>query len=154
MHRLTLIIFPLLFLLACSNDDPEQQRMEDEQRILDYIAENNLDAQEGPEGLYYVIDQPGNGAQPEPSSTVVVHYEGFLLNGTKFDSSYDRGQPATFPLTGVIRGWQLGIPLFREGGRGTLLIPSHLAYGSNPPAGSGIPANAVLRFEVELLEVQ
>ena len=151
-----LLILPLLLgvISSCSKNDDEDQRAVDEALILEYIADNGLDAVEGPEGLYAVIENEGAGARPDIGNTVEVHYEGFLLDGTKFDSSYDRGTPATFPLSGVIRGWQLGIPLFREGGKGTLLIPSHLAYGSRPPFGSGIPPNAVLVFTVELLKVE
>jgi FKBP-type peptidyl-prolyl cis-trans isomerase len=145
---LALMILPLFF--ACSKED---QREVDEDLIREYIADNSLDGREGEDGLFYVIEKEGNGARPELSSEVTVHYEGYLLDGDVFDSSYERGMPATFPLTGVIRGWQLGIPLFKEGGKGKLLIPSHLGYGSNPPPGSGIPRDAVLVFDIELLDV-
>lgn len=145
---LALMILPLFF--ACSKED---QREVDEDLIREYIADNSLDGREGEDGLFYVIGKEGNGARPELSSEVTVHYEGYLLDGDVFDSSYERGTPATFPLTGVIKGWQLGIPLFKEGGKGTLLIPSHLGYGSNPPPGSGIPRDAVLVFDIELLDV-
>ncbi len=140
-------------ITSCANNDDEDQRVKDDALIQEYIAENSLNAIEGPEGLYVVIDNTGTGTSPNINSTVEVHYEGSLLNGTIFDSSYERGTPATFPLAGVIRGWQLGIPYFAEGGKGTLLVPSHLAYGGNPPFGSGIPANAVLVFNVEVLDV-
>ncbi len=147
------LMFSSLFVLLMSSCSKEDQLVVDENLITEYIADNNLTAQQGEEGLYYVIESEGSGTQPTLSSTVTVHYEGFLLSGDKFDSSYDRGAPSTFPLTGVIKGWQLGIPLFKEGGKGTLIIPSHLAYGSNPPPFSGIPANAVLVFNIELLDV-
>lgn len=125
----------------------------DEELIQDYIAANSLDAKEGSEGLYYVIEKEGTGLHAAVDDDVTVHYEGFLLDGTKFDSSIDRGKASTFPLSGVIKGWRLGIPLLKEGGKGVLIIPSALAYGANPPYGSSIPANAVLVFNVELIDV-
>ena len=100
-----------------------------------------------------MVEIEGPGPFPELSSAVTVHYEGSLTDGTVFDSSYDTGTPVTFPLSGVISGWQIGIPKFREGSSGLLVIPSSLAYGPNPPAGSGIPPNAVLVFRIEVLEV-
>jgi FKBP-type peptidyl-prolyl cis-trans isomerase FkpA len=140
----------LSLFISCSKED---QREVDEDLIREYIADNSLDAQEGEDGLFYVIETEGTGARPDLSSDVTVHYEGSLLNGSVFDSSYERGMPATFPLSGVIEGWQLGIPLFKEGGKGKLIIPSHLAYGATPPPGSGIPDDAVLVFDIELLDV-
>ena len=99
------------------------------------------------------MEREGTGANPITSSRVTVHYEGFLLNGDKFDSSIDRGQPSTFPLTSVIRGWQIGIPLFKAGGKGKLILPSGLAYGRQG-AGNSIPPNSVLVFGVELISFQ
>jgi peptidylprolyl isomerase len=106
-----------------------------------------------PSGLRYVDIVVGTGPQANPAGSVVVHYEGFLENGTKFDSSRDRGQPATFPLNGVIRGFSEGLSTMKVGGKRTLLIPAALGYGPNgsPPT---IPPNANLRFEVELVGVQ
>ncbi len=95
----------------------------------------------------------GDGAEAKAGDTVTVHYTGWLASdGTVFDSSVERGQPATFPLTAVIEGWQLGIPGMKEGGKRRLVIPSDMAYG---PAGSPptIPANADLVFEVDMLKV-
>jgi FKBP-type peptidyl-prolyl cis-trans isomerase FkpA len=146
-YSILLVILSLL-TISCS-----KQEEKDRELILKYISDNSLNAVEGPEGLFYVIETEGSGANPITSSTVTVHYEGFLLNGDKFDSSIDRGQPATFPLTAVIRGWQLGIPRLKEGGKGKLLIPSSLGYGRSG-SGNSIPANAVLIFNVELLNVQ
>ena len=147
MKYSALLLLLTVFFFASCKDQTEQ----DEELILQYIADNNLDAIAGSEGLYYVIDSVGAGAQPVLADEVKVDYEGFLLDGTKFDSSIDRGEAATFPLQGVIRGWQIGIPYFREGGGGKLLIPSELGYGKN---GTGsIPKNAVLVFNVDLIEV-
>jgi len=154
MKGMKKILYILCFVsawgTACNNDngDDVDQRAVDETRIQEYITSNNLDAMAVGEGLYVVIDSAGTGATPGASDFLAVHYEGFLLDGTQFDSSRDRKAVSVFPLNGVIQGWQLGIPQFKVGGGGTLLIPSHLAYGSNPPPG--IPSNAILRFEVAI----
>jgi len=149
------ILFVLVCLsmcfVACKKDKDYTEI--DEQLIQDYIADNNLIAESTEEGIYYIIESEGTGTQAVTGSTVKVHYEGFLLNGNKFDSSYDRGVPSTFSLNNVILGWQIGIPLFREGGRGTLLIPSRYAYGNDSPSGA-IPSNSVLLFNIELIDVE
>jgi FKBP-type peptidyl-prolyl cis-trans isomerase len=129
------------------------QEAKDDKLIQDYIKKNNLKTQKTPSGIYYVIDKKGNGKHPTAADKVKVHYKGYKLSGETFDSSYDRGQPIEFPLSGVIKGWTEGIPMFEEGGKGTLLIPSHLAYGQNAPGGSIIGPNEVLLFDVELLEI-
>lgn len=146
---LTGLLSATLLLPACES----QQSREDEMMILEFIDANGLSAQATPEGVYFAIDVEGSGARPSLAGAVTVHYEGSLLDGTIFDSSYDRGAPSTFPLANAIAGWQIGLPQFREGGSGWLLIPSGLAYGENPPAGSVIPENAVLVFRIELLDV-
>lgn len=107
-----------------------------------------------PSGLQYMVLRAGNGARPLPSSTVQVNYEGKLLDGTVFDSSYKRGQPATFPLTGVIAGWTEGIPLMSVGAKYRFWIPSELAYGPGGQPQGGIGPDAALTFDVELLGVQ
>tara|TARA_B110000305_G_scaffold106700_1_gene120016 strand:- start:97 stop:483 length:387 start_codon:yes stop_codon:yes gene_type:complete len=121
----------------------------DEDIILQYINDNNLNAEPTGSGLYYVLNSNGNGDFPNINSIVTVAYKGTLIDGTIFDQSDATG--ATFPLSNVIQGWQEGIPLFSEGGSGILLIPSALGYG-NQAIGS-IPANSVLIFEVTLLNV-
>lgn len=148
--------YALLFLLATafsfSACDKDTQADEDA-LIQAYIKENNLSAIKAEEGLYYVVEQEGTGQKPAGVySEVTVHYTGYLLkNKQVFDSSRGRG-PFTSTLTRVIKGWQYGIPKFKVGGKGKLLIPSHLAYGER---GSGrIPANAPLVFDIELLAVQ
>ena len=103
-------------------------------------------------GLQHEIITEGKGASPKATSTVKVHYKGTLMDGTKFDSSYDRGQPTEFPLNRVIKGWTEGIQLMKVGGKSKFYIPSDLAYGENSPPG--IPSNSVLIFEVELLEIK
>ncbi len=103
-------------------------------------------------GLQYKVIEEGTGAKPTVDNTVVVHYEGQLINGQIFDSSRQRGQPAEFGLGQVIRGWTEGLRLMKEGGKTRLFIPSELGYG---PGGTGnIPANAVLIFDVELIEIK
>lgn len=103
-------------------------------------------------GLQIEILEQGEGAQPTAEDSVKVHYRGTLITGQEFDSSYGRGEPVTFPLTGVIRGWTEGLQLMNQGGKARLVIPSELAYG---PGGAGemIGPNATLVFEVELLEI-
>lgn len=102
-------------------------------------------------GLQHEVITEGKGATPKATSTVKVHYKGTLTNGTTFDSSYDRGQPAEFPLNQVIKGWTEGIQLMKVGGKSRFYIPSNLAYGENSPPS--IPPNSVLVFEVELLNI-
>jgi len=103
-------------------------------------------------GLQYKVIREGTGASPKVTDKVMVHYAGRLTDGTKFDASYDRGTPAEFPVNGVIKGWQEGLQLMKEGGKYELYIPSDLAYGDNG-AGESIPGGAVLIFEVELIKV-
>ncbi|HAI12950.1 MAG TPA: hypothetical protein DCM28_14680 [Phycisphaerales bacterium] len=103
-------------------------------------------------GLQYKILAQGEGNKPTAEDTVVVHYKGTFVDGQQFDSSFDRGQPAEFPLNGVIPGWTEGLQLLNEGGKAELYIPGDLAYG---PRGRGeIPPSATLLFEVELLEIR
>ena len=104
-------------------------------------------------GLQYTVLKEGTGKSPKATDTVVCHYEGFLTNGTVFDSSIQRGEPAAFPLNGVIAGWTEGLQLMKEGGKNRFFIPYHLAYGE-AGAASSIPPYAALIFDVELIEVK
>jgi FKBP-type peptidyl-prolyl cis-trans isomerase len=104
-------------------------------------------------GLQYSVIKEGSGAKPKATDQVKVHYVGTLLNGTKFDSSIDRGQPATFPLNGVIPGWTEALQLMTVGSKYKLFIPGNLAYGEQGQPQGGIGPNEVLIFEVELLEI-
>lgn len=106
-----------------------------------------------PSGLQYKVLQEGTGPKPAPTDTVVCNYRGALLDSTEFDSSYKRGQPATFPVTGVIKGWTEALQLMPVGSKWQLFIPSELAYGERG-AGAQIGPNATLIFEVELLSIQ
>ena len=105
-----------------------------------------------PSGLQYQVLREGNGKQPKVTDRVKCHYEGTLIDGTKFDSSYDRGEPATFGLNQVIAGWTEGVQLMQEGAKYRFFIPYNLAYGERV-AGSSIPPFAALVFDVELIEV-
>lgn len=103
-------------------------------------------------GLQYKVIEAGEGASPTVDSMVTVHYRGTLVDGTEFDSSYSRNEPATFPVGGVIPGWTEALPLMKEGAKWQLAIPSELAYGENG-AGNVIGPNAALLFDVELISV-
>ena len=103
-------------------------------------------------GLVYQELVAGTGAQPKATDTVTVHYTGSLIDGEVFDSSIPRGEPSSFGLDAVIAGWTEGIQLMKVGGKARLVIPSDLAYG--PKGRPGIPPNATLDFEVELLAIK
>lgn len=103
-------------------------------------------------GLQYRVMKAGHGKSPKPTDRVTTHYHGKLINGKVFDSSVNRGTPATFPVNGVIQGWQEALPMMKEGDKWELFIPYDLAYGENG-AGSSIPPFATLIFEVELISV-
>jgi FKBP-type peptidyl-prolyl cis-trans isomerase FkpA len=103
-------------------------------------------------GLQYEVEKEGTGPKPKATDTVKVNYLGTKIDGTKFDSSYDRGQPATFPLNGVIKGWSEGLQLMPVGSKYKFYVPADLAYGENAPGPIG--PNATLIFEVELLGIE
>ncbi|NME71503.1 FKBP-type peptidyl-prolyl cis-trans isomerase [Flammeovirga aprica] len=135
-------------------EEAEKHVETDDQLIQDYLTDNNISgAQKTASGLYYVITEEGNGETPVKGATVKVHYTGTLLDGQKFDSSVDRGQPFEFPLGQgrVIAGWDEGFTLLSKGTKATLFIPSGLAYGANG-AGSMIKPFSVLKFDVELID--
>jgi FKBP-type peptidyl-prolyl cis-trans isomerase FklB len=104
-------------------------------------------------GLQYKVIKAGNGKKPTPSDTVTTHYRGTLIDGTEFDSSYRRGQPATFPVKGVISGWTEALQLMELGTKWQLFIPPNLAYGERG-AGRNIGPNATLIFEIELISIE
>ncbi len=120
----------------------------------DFLAKNKTEkgVQTTPSGLQYVVLKEGTGPMPKETDTVKVHYRGTLINGTEFDSSYKRNEPATFPVNGVIKGWIEALQKMKVGSKWKVFIPSDLAYGENsqPP----IPPNSVLIFEVELLSIE
>lgn len=150
-YILTSLLAFTLFISCNSNDEPKKTdyTVENEKEIVDYIAKNKLTAQRTDSGLYYVINEPGDGAQPTASSNVTVAYKGYYSNGNIFDQSKAEG--ISFGLNQVIKGWTEGIPYFKVGGSGILLVPSHLGYG--PFDYNGIPGGSVLIFDVKLISV-
>lgn len=120
-----------------------------------FLADNakKPGVQTTPSGLQYQVVTEGTGPKPKASDVVRVHYKGTLLDGKTFDSSYERGQPATFPLNAVVPGWQEGIALMPVGSKFKLWIPGNLGYGDKVPPGAPIGPNATLVFDVELLEI-
>jgi FKBP-type peptidyl-prolyl cis-trans isomerase FklB len=120
-----------------------------------FLAENKK--KEGvttlPSGLQYKIMKEGDGQIPKSTDTVTVHYRGTLIDGTEFDSSYTRGQPATFPVKGVIAGFSEALQLMKVGSKWQLFIPSNLAYGERG-AGDDIGPNASLIFDIELISIK
>lgn len=151
--KYSLLAFVLILFIACDNNDSEKEsvdyKVQNEQEIKTYIEKNDLDALKSDTGLYYVINEEGTGEQPTANSDVTVAYKGTFLNGSVFDQSNSSG--ISFNLQQVIKGWTEGIQYFKEGGSGLLLVPSHLAYGSNNY--NGIPGGSVLIFEINLLSV-
>ena len=136
----------------------EEIQMEKDIEIIEaHLKEEDIEAQSTESGLRYVIDVEGTGSHPEPGQTVFVHYTGTLLDGTKFDASFDHNppEPLDFPIgqQQVIAGWDEGIALLKKGGKGTLYIPSPLAYGARARS-EVIKANSILKFEVELVDIQ
>jgi FKBP-type peptidyl-prolyl cis-trans isomerase FklB len=119
-----------------------------------FLSENAQ--QEGvvslPSGLQYKVIETGEGDQPGPSDVVKVHYEGRLINGKVFDSSYKRGEPATFPVNGVIKGWTEALQLMKIGSQWELYVPAELGYGTRG-TGADIGPNSTLIFKVELLDI-
>ena len=131
------------------------QQIKDNKAIgREFLEENakNDSVTQTESGLQYMVLKEGTGAKPGPTDEVTVHYTGRLINGTVFDSSVERGEPATFPLDKVIPGWTEGLQLMSEGAKYRLFIPSELAYGSKG-AGDQILPNSTLIFDVELIKV-
>lgn len=156
MKNILSALMVMTLFVSCSGDGNLERlptktdyTVENEKEITDYIAKNNLTAQRTTSGLYYIINEQGTGTQPTSASNVTVAYKGYYTNGTVFDQSTAAG--ISFGLNQVILGWKEGIPYFKAGGSGVLLIPSHLAYG--PYNYNGIPGGSVLLFDVKLISV-
>lgn len=145
-----LLLAGIATLSSCKKDDTAEKQAEiDEQIILDYLSANNINAQRDASGLYYLISDEGSGDQPTINSTVEAYYKGYFTDGSIFDQTTQG--PATFSLQNLITGWQIGIPLMKEGGSATFFIPSALGYGTR---GSGsVPPNTVLIFEIDLVAI-
>jgi FKBP-type peptidyl-prolyl cis-trans isomerase FkpA len=138
------------FAQARSARVAEQQKASSKAYLAKAVTEPGVLKTES--GMIYKDIQPGTGASPKASDTVKVNYRGALIDGTEFDSSYKRNQPAQFPLSGVIRCWTEGVQKMKVGGKARLVCPSDIAYGDTgrPPT---IPGGATLVFEIELLEI-
>ena len=148
----------LLFLFGCSETLKNTKAKNDNVTSLgSAFLEKNSSRPEvvtTTSGLQYIVVKQGSGIKPSLSSTVVTHYQGEFIDGTVFDSSRQRGAPATFPVKGVIKGWTEALQLMNQGSRWRLFIPSELAYGARGAGGGRIPPNATLIFDIELLEVK
>lgn len=146
MKYYSILFLTIIGFISCSKElSPEEQFKEDTRLIEEYLKANNKSAQKTVEGIYYIIEKEGSAEKPKLTSTVTVGYKGYFLDNTSFDSS----TKTSFPLFNVIQGWQIGIPKFGKGGKGTLLIPSVYGYGTSSSVGR---ANAVLIFDVEVFE--
>ena len=143
--NLAFIAVAVSTFLACDKDN---QKDIDRSLIEDYLENHSLIAESTSSGLHYIIVEPGNSERPASNSTIDFIYTGRFLNDQIFDTS--EGLVVTYPLNGLIEGFKEGIPLIGKGGKIKLLVPSHLGYGDNPP--QGIPSNAVLVFDVELVD--
>ena len=151
MKQLLSTLLVLTLFISCSKDTKTvtDYTAKNEQEIKDYLAKNNLTAQRSTSGLYYIINEPGTGTQPTAASNVTVAYKGYFTNGNVFDQSKAEG--ISFGLNQVIKGWTEGIPYFKAGGSGVLLVPAHLGYGSYNYGP--IPGGSVLIFDVKLISV-
>jgi FKBP-type peptidyl-prolyl cis-trans isomerase FkpA len=149
----TKLLLPFLFLVfltgSCHKKKQIEQAQLDDEIIQKYLTENHLSAQKTDSGLYFIIEGEGAGVNPSSTSQVKVSYKGYFTDNAVFDQSSTEG--IILGLNQVISGWTEGIPYFKEGGSGKLLIPSALAYG--PKGTQGIPGNTVLLFDIHLIDV-
>jgi FKBP-type peptidyl-prolyl cis-trans isomerase FkpA len=142
-----LSIFLVLFLFVSCSEDEETFEFQTETDIIKYISDNNVNAEKTNSGLYYVLNEEGSGARPAENSIVNIEYKAYFLDGTIIGES----EAELFDLSQVIQGLKEGIQLFKEGGNGTLIIPSNLAFGAS---GNGaIRGGAVLIFDIKLIEI-
>lgn len=151
MKQLLSTLLILTLFISCSKDTETvtDYTAKNEQEIKDYLSKNNLTAQRSNSGLYYIITEPGTGTQPTSTSNVTVVYKGYFTNGNVFDQSKPEGFKTG--LNQVIKGWTEGIPYFKTGGSGILLVPAHLGYGSFDYGP--IPGGSVLLFDIKLVSV-
>ncbi|MFD1293511.1 FKBP-type peptidyl-prolyl cis-trans isomerase [Lutibacter holmesii] len=148
-YFITLLL--LVSIVSCNEDDSDDSKNlgQSEADIIEYIENNNLDASRSSNGVYYLIDEAGEGDFPTEDAYVKVSYEGYLLDGSIFDSNSDG---VSFDLLSVIPGFSEGLSFFNTGSSGTILIPPSLAYGDSG-AGSSIPGGAVVIFDVEVISI-
>jgi FKBP-type peptidyl-prolyl cis-trans isomerase FkpA len=138
------------FLRQRQEERGAKEKVKGNEYVAKMAAEKG--ATKTPSGLIFIETAAGSGDQPTAADTVKVHYKGTLIDGTEFDSSYKRNEPASFPLGGVIKCWTEGVAKMKTGGKAKLICPPEIAYGEQ--GRPSIPPNATLTFEVELLEVQ
>jgi len=152
LMKYTILSLLITLIVSCNKNDTTEvinYKAKNEQEIVAYLEKNKLTAQKSTSGLHYIINEEGTGTQPTASSNVTVAYKGYFTDGSVFDKSDSKG--ISFGLQQVIKGWTEGIPYFKEGGRGVLLVPSHLGYGDR--GASSIPGGSVLIFDVHLISV-
>ena len=159
MMRVTgivLLVIALGSMLSCGGDeylfDWQEQYAKDLERIDAYLEENNIEAKKSSTGLRYVIHDYGKGAAPAYGQRVIVHYEGRLIDGTVFDSSYAKGEPAEFQTGTLVDGFDEGLSYIGEGGSISLYMPSRIGYGTK--STENIPANSILFFDVKLINIK
>jgi len=147
--KILLLIFITATIFTSCNNKSEKELEE----LETYISTNSITTEPTSSGLYYIESQEGTGDFPSTGDKVEVHYDGYFLNGDKFDSSRDRGETFSFDLgqSQVIAGWDEGIALMKKGGKAQLIIPSTLGYGSQ--ARGSIPGYSTLIFDVELIDI-
>lgn len=155
MRNLILTLFAVSMLFSCEEDNMTfQEQLDIDVAIIEaYFTENNITNVLNDQGVYYVIDEEGTGSDyPTITSFISMAYSGKVMNGNGFIfDSATTTNPLKIELNRLIPGWQIGIPKFKKGGKGTLYIPSGYAYGINA-RGSAIPGNSILIFEIELLD--
>jgi FKBP-type peptidyl-prolyl cis-trans isomerase FkpA len=158
MYKKLLLVTPLALLMSCGAQEEETTTPEPEvpevvepttdEEITQYLTEKGWTGVRHESGLYVVTDTAGSAEHPALTDSVTIFYQGYLLDGTQFDGTMET--PATFLLSDLIEGWQIGIPMFGKGGKGKLLIPSDLAYGDMD--NGQIPGGSTLMFEIELVD--
>jgi FKBP-type peptidyl-prolyl cis-trans isomerase FkpA len=159
--KILILLFPVIALWGCLNDDAWEEQQAQQKRIVEqmvadtvlivnYLDSLNLEASKHESWLYYSIIDSGVAPYPNGYSMVKVHYKASLLNGTVFDDNTDK-EPSQFWLSNLIAGWQIGLPLIGKTGKIILYIPSYWGYGT--ASSTKIPANSVLIFEIELIDV-
>lgn len=154
LHKFIAFAILLVITASCKKDEVVDYGPIDKKIIETYLTAHSLTAESTSSGLYYIIEKPGGTNHPNIKSKVSVNYQGFLTDGTMFDSYYGKGQPYTQALSSLVKGWQEGLQLIGVGGKIQLFVPSTLGYGSSALISNyaTIPANSVLVFKVELVE--
>ncbi|MCD4793034.1 MAG: FKBP-type peptidyl-prolyl cis-trans isomerase [Bacteroidales bacterium] len=140
------VIIPLIFFSSCKSKSEKEMEL-----LQAYITEHNITTEPTASGLYYIETLEGTGDYAATGNKVKVHYEGRLIDGEVFDSSFDRGKPSEFIVGQLIQGWNEGLTYMKIGGKATLIIPSKLAYGTK--GSDNIPGYSTLIFDLELISI-